>query len=69
MRNDSGAAARRIVLSDVDVPQKDDREAEISLADRRERFSRCIGTDFAEAPHPLDLGRLQNREHLVPSSF
>ena len=67
MSNDRGAAARFIVLSDVDIPIQDDGETETHFADPRQRLACTIGADFTKATHPLDLGRLQNREHLVTS--
>src|SRR5438477_3647415 len=67
MSNDCGAAARLIVLSDVDIPTQDDGQTKTHLADPRQRLACTIGADFAKATHPLDLSRLQNREHLVTS--
>src|SRR5436190_21849518 len=69
MRNDRGAAARFIVLSDVDIPTQDDGETETHFADFCQRLACTIGADFTKAAHALDFGRLQNREHLVAASI
>ena len=61
------AAARLVVLGDVDLAGQDDGQAGADLADFRQRLARTIGADLAKAAHALDLRRLQNREHLVAS--
>src|SRR5215471_8388543 len=67
VRDDRGGAAGLITPSDVDFSSQDDGEAQTNLTDRRERFARLIRADLAKAPHPLDLGWLQNRKHLLTS--
>jgi hypothetical protein len=67
MRDDRGGAARLVTPSDVDVSSQDDAEAQTNLTDGRERFAHPVRADLAKAPYPLDLGRLQNRKHLLPS--
>ena len=65
--DDRLAAARLVVLGDVDLAGQDDDQAGADLADRGQRLARAIGADLAEPAHALDLRRLQRREHLVAS--
>src|SRR5262249_61718223 len=65
MGNDVAAAARLVVLSDVDVPIQDDGEPQTDVADLHQRLARTIRAGFAKAAHTLDLGGRQNRKQLV----
>ena len=67
--DDRLAAARLVVLGDVDLAGQDDGQTEADLADRGQRLARAIGADLAEPAHPLDLRRLQSREHLVAAGI
>ena len=69
MGNDVPAAARFVVLSDVDVSVEDDGEPGTEFADLHQRLARTIRAGFAKAAHTLDLGRRQNRKHLVTPSL
>src|SRR6185369_3450462 len=47
-----------------DMPGQDDDETEARPTGRGERLARAKAADRAEPAHPLDLRRLQVREHL-----
>ena len=68
MGDDEFAAARFIMLGDIDLAGKDDDEAIANLADLGQHLARPVGADLAEPTHPLDLRALQRRKHLVASS-
>jgi hypothetical protein len=65
MRDDQLAPARPVVLGDVDLAGKNDRQPDPDLAGPGQRRARAIEARFAESAHPLDLRGLQGREHLV----
>ena len=69
MGNDVPAAARLVVLSDVDVSIQDNGEPLTDVAYLHQRFARTIRAACAKAAHTLYLGRRQNREHLVTPSL
>jgi len=68
MGNDVPAAARLVMLSDIDVSIQDDGEPRTDLADLHQRLACTIRAGFAKAAHSLDLDRLQNGKHLVTAS-
>ena len=59
----TAAGPRR--LGHVDLAGQDDEQALADGPGLGERFTGAEGPQRAEAPDPLDLGRLQHREHLV----
>ena len=59
------ALAVRVVAIHVDLPVEDDAETDADLADRRQRLARGEAADLTEAPRPLDVRRIKQREDLV----
>ena len=59
------ALAVRVVAIHVDLPVEDDAETDADLADRRQRLARGEAADLTEAPRPLDVRRIEQREDLV----
>jgi len=58
------AAARLVVLGEIDLAGQDHEQAVARFADLEQRLTRRIAADLAESPHPLHLRRLHREEEL-----
>jgi hypothetical protein len=62
--HDEQAAARCIVLRDIDLAGQDDGQAVAHGADFGERLARLVRAELAEPTYTLDFRVLQREEHL-----
>jgi hypothetical protein len=53
------------VLAEGDLAAHDDDHAGTDLAGRNQAFACAEDTPLAETAQPLDLGRVEGREHLI----
>ena len=58
-----------VALGNDDLAGQDDQHAGPDLAGCRQAFACAVGPRLAEPAQPIDLRRLQHREHLVMSSL
>ena len=58
-----------VALGDLDLARDDQRQAVPGLADPDQRLAGRIGARRPEAAQPLDLGRLQDRKHLLAAGL
>jgi hypothetical protein len=62
--DDGDALAGLVAVSDLDLTRQDNHEAGTDVADGGERLAGGERAALAEATHPLDLQRIEHRQHL-----
>src|SRR5207247_2467457 len=58
-----------VAPSDDDLARQDEDQPVTDLADLREGLARAIRPELPEPAQPVDLRRLEGREHLLPAGF
>ncbi len=67
--DDRVATIELVAPSDGDLAREDDGQPVTDLADLHEGLARAIRPELPEPAQPVDLRRLEGREHLLPAGF